>query len=310
MTDRRLHPTAHLAAGSFCGGFSSIVLQPLDVIKTRLQIPETGGAYIYQKSMSMGTTVRSYSVGVPAPLTPRSIVSEIIRLHGISGLWRGTSATLLRTFPGVGTYFFMLSHTKEMMKSFRGCPSGDSLTPYESMMAGATARSLTGVLFFPATLLKARLESGLWGYSGIKGGFTSMYRAEGLSGMYKGMGATMMRDAPYSGAFVMAYEFNKGVYRQASEQDTYPVAANLAIAISSGMFACGITHPFDVVKTLVQVQPARYGTTLAAFTQTFQERGIVGFYRGFGPRLARKSAMGGITWTLYEQIIELLVNRT
>lgn len=303
MASRQPNPAVHLMAGSICGGFSGVMLQPLDVIKTRLQTIEIpGGAYNHQPSKFTGSTVRSYSVGVPAPCTVRSTVSEIVRLHGVPGLWRGTSATLLRTFPGVGSYFFMLSQTKEMVKKMSARRDG-RLTAGESIVAGASARSATGLLFFPLTLLKARLESGLFGYKGITGGFTTMYRSGGFVGMYKGVGATMMRDAPYSGAFVMAYELNKGLYRNANGHEAPTVVANLAIAVTSGMFACGITHPFDVIKTLVQVHPHRYQTTVAAFTETFAERGVRGFYRGFGARLCRKSAMAGITWTMYEQIL-------
>lgn len=306
MTSSRPNPTIHLVAGSVCGGFSSLVLQPLDVIKTHLQA--VGVASHPQPNKWTPTTVRSYSVGIPVPMTARSTVLEIIRLQGVPGLWRGTSATLARTLPGVGTYFFMLSYCKEIIGRTRPREL-ETLTPFESMVAGASARSATGLLFFPLTLLKARLESGLWGYQGIKGGLQTMYRTEGVMGMYKGVGATMMRDAPYSGVFVMAYEFNKQVYRDwADSEDTPPVLANLAIAFSSGMFACGMTHPFDVVKTLVQVHPQRYQTTLGAWTTTFAERGVLGFYNGFGARLARKSAMACITWTLYEQMVATLTS--
>jgi len=293
-------------AGSICGGFSSLVVQPLDVIKTRLQVADVGGASHLQPTKLTGTAFRSYSVGLPAPITARSTVSEIIRLHGLPGLWRGTSATLARTLPGVGTYFFMLSQAKDYISKMRPRTDAPGLTACESMVAGASARSATGLLYFPLTLLKARLESGIWGYQGIKGGLSTMYRTEGLVGMYKGVGATMMRDAPYSGAFVMAYELNKGFYRRISGHETLPLFANLVVAVSSGMFACVITHPFDVVKTLVQVHPQRYETTLGAWSQTFAERGVLGFYKGFSARLARKSAMGGITWTLYEQIVARL----
>lgn len=301
-------PAVHLLAGSVCGGFSSLVLQPLDVIKTRLQGADVGAASHHQPMKLTGTAVRSYSVGIPVPITARSTVGEIIRHHGVRGLWHGTSATLARTLPGVGTYFFMLSQTKEFIAKVRPRRDGSGLTACESIMAGASARSATGLLYFPLTLLKARLESGLWGYQGIKGGLSTMYRTEGFVGMYKGVGATMMRDAPYSGAFVMAYEMNKGIYRRMSGQETPSLVANLAVAVGSGMFACVITHPFDVIKTLVQVHPQRYASTLGAWSETFTSRGVLGFYKGFGARLARKSAMGGITWTLYEQIVTACTN--
>lgn len=307
MTSSRPSPGAHLVAGSLCGGLSGLVLQPLDVIKTRLQGADVGVVSNHQQSKMMGTAVRSYSVGVPLPITARSTVNEIIRLHGVGGLWQGTSATLARTLPGVGSYFFMLSRAKEMITTMRPRDT-PGLTPCESIVAGASARSATGLVFFPLTLLKARLESGLWGYTTLHGGLQAMYRTEGVKGMYKGVGATMMRDAPYSGAFMMAYEASKKMHRRMAghNDEAPPFFANLAIAVTSGMFACGITHPFDVVKTLVQVHPQRYQTTLGAWTQTFAERGVLGFYTGFGARLARKSAMTGITWTCYEQIIAAL----
>lgn len=308
MTTSRPNPAVHLVAGSTCGGVSSLMLQPLDVIKTRLQQggTEIGVAQHSQSLKLTGPAVRSYSVVVSAPVTVRSTVQEIVRMHGTLGLWRGTSATLARTLPGVGTYFFMLSQTKEVIARLRHHSDGQGLTAFESVVGGASARSATGLLFFPLTLLKARLESGIWGYQGIHGGLSTMYRTEGLAGMYKGMGATMMRDAPYSGAFVMAYELNKRSYRRVTGHQVPSIVANFSIGVASGMFACVITHPFDVIKTLVQVHPQRYTTTLGAVSRIFSDHGLAGFYKGFSARLARKSAMAGITWTLYEQIVRVV----
>lgn len=310
-SDNRLPVPVTIVSGSISGGLSSLIVQPLDVIKTRLQVGVpcmtlAMGPASQEPVRLTGAPIRSYSsISLAAPVTVRSTVEEIIRHRGFLGLWSGTSATLARTVPGVGVYFCILSEIKHKIMSQRPPRSARDplgLTPMESIVAGASARSLAGLIFNPLSLLKARLESGLWGYSGIHGGLTSMYRTEGVAGFYRGMGATMMRDAPYAGAFVMAYESNKAWYRCVSGLDDTSFLVNTTLGAAASMFACGITHPFDVMKTMVQVQPHRYRTVFSAAQVIYSDRGIIGFYKGFGARLARKGAMAGMTWALFEEV--------
>lgn len=69
-------------AGTFSGTCSTVLFQPLDLVKTRLQ--QTGSA----KSNSMITVVRN-----------------VLQTDRVIGLWRGIAPSIAKTVPGVGLYF-------------------------------------------------------------------------------------------------------------------------------------------------------------------------------------------------------------
>jgi hypothetical protein len=63
----------------------------------------------------------------------------------------------------------------------------------------------------PVTVLKARYESNLYGYTSFPSAFASIVRS-GPSELFRGFLASSLRDAPYAGLFVVFYE---GIKREA-----------------------------------------------------------------------------------------------
>ncbi|KOX67794.1 Solute carrier family 25 member 38 [Melipona quadrifasciata] len=96
-------------AGSLSGTFSTILFQPLDLVKTRLQ------------------SKVNLHLGAPKSGT-LSIVIHIIKNENVLGLWRGMTPTITRVVPGVGLYFaslHWLQHTLHLK---------DPLTPTEALL--------------------------------------------------------------------------------------------------------------------------------------------------------------------------------
>lgn len=108
-----------------------LLLQPLDVVKTRLQ-------------HSPG---RTYAV----------LAAELRAIGRVSELWRGTAATVYRTVPGVGLYFFTLQAIRRAMAA-AGMLAEPIPSPLQSLGAGASARMLVTLLTMPLTLVKTRIE--------------------------------------------------------------------------------------------------------------------------------------------------------
>jgi len=84
--------------------------------------------------------------------------------------------------------------------------------------------------------------------------------------------------------------------------------------IVAGTLATAVTHPPDVIKTRLQTQfhfvpknnslfPQRqYKGTLHAVVKIYREEGLLTFFRGFLPRMIRRTLMAAFTWTFYEEI--------
>ncbi|KOB73830.1 putative solute carrier family 25, member 38 [Operophtera brumata] len=172
--DNEYHPVLKaFLAGSFSGTFSTILFQPLDLVKTRLQNP---GHHVIAATVN------------------------IIRQDQIVGLWRGMVPSVARCVPGVGLYFSSL----QWLKAKLGKSKGD-LGPMEAVTLGVVARSMSGIALIPITVIKTRYESGVYKYTSLGGALKAIYKAEGIRGLSCGLGPTLARDAPFSGLYLMFY---------------------------------------------------------------------------------------------------------
>ena len=88
-------------AGSFSGTCSTILLQPLDLIKTRIQ----------QAHYSATLVAATDSVPIHQP-TIYSTLRVVIATENVAGLWKGMTPSITRTVPGVGLYFASLHWLK------------------------------------------------------------------------------------------------------------------------------------------------------------------------------------------------------
>ncbi|XP_075430036.1 mitochondrial glycine transporter isoform X1 [Ascaphus truei] len=173
------HPVLKaFVCGSLSGTCSTLLFQPLDLVKTRLQSQQLPG----------GTR--------PGMLT---LFVKIIRNDSLLGLWKGVSPSFLRCIPGVGLYFSTLYAVKQHLFSER------DPRPLESVLLGAGSRTVAGVCMLPFTVVKTRYESEKYGYRSVYGALRNIYGTEGARGLFSGLTATLLRDAPFSGIYLMFY---------------------------------------------------------------------------------------------------------
>ncbi|XP_064133593.1 mitochondrial glycine transporter isoform X2 [Loxodonta africana] len=185
-----LHPAIKaFVCGSISGTCSTILFQPLDLIKTRLQTLQP---------LAHGSS----HVGMFA------VLLEVVRTESLLGLWKGMSPSIVRCVPGVGIYFGTLYSLKQYF--LRGHPP----TALESVILGAGSRSVAGVCMSPITVIKTRYESGRYSYQSISMALRSIYRSEGHRGLFSGLTATLLRDAPFSGIYLMFYTQTKNIVPQ------------------------------------------------------------------------------------------------
>jgi len=181
-------------AGSMSGTCSTLLFQPLDVLKTRLQ----------------SSAIRS---------SMRCEANAVMTADGLQGLWRGVLPSLYRTVPGVGLYFSSMHWMRYNV--FNGKPNAG-----QSLLIGAAARTFAGSVMIPFTVVKTRfyfeenptftftttrmesftfttlrMESGAFQYRSVFTALSSILCAEGLRGLTRGLGPTLARDVPFSRFF-------------------------------------------------------------------------------------------------------------
>lgn len=123
-----------------------------------------------------------------------------------------------------------------------------------------------------------------------------------MCGFFRGFGATALRDAPHAGLYVAFYEAAKRPLAALLSKDGPSVWVNLSAGVLAGLSATLITQPVDLVKTRIQLSPAKYRNFVRAVAVVWREEGARGFMSGVAMRVVRKSLSSAITWSVYEEI--------
>ncbi|XP_051940085.1 mitochondrial glycine transporter B-like isoform X1 [Hippocampus zosterae] len=275
----KAHPALKaFMCGSLSGTCSTLLFQPLDLVKTRLQT-------LQNKARPGSPKVGMLSVFV-----------NVIRTESVFSLWKGVSPSFVRCIPGVGIYFSTFYSLKQHFFLDRAPNAG------EAVLLGAGARAVAGVCMLPFTVIKTRFESGFYSYVSVAGALRSMYETEGVRALFSGLTATLLRDAPFSGIYVMFYSQTKKTLPPEVTSSVYMPLVNFSCGVVAGVMASVVTQPADVVKTHIQVSPSHWSTA-DAIRHIYKKHGLGGFFRGAVPRSLRRTLMAAMAWTVYEQLM-------
>ncbi|KAK1361176.1 Manganese tracking factor for mitochondrial SOD2 [Heracleum sosnowskyi] len=163
---------------------SAILVNPLDVVKTRLQAQAAGVPYSHPLS---NVTTRMAVFGPNmlfadlrcSPSCARAgvhgtvsicppdcfqykgtldVFYKIIRQEGVARLWRGTNASLALAVPTVGIYLPCYDIFRNYLENFTS-KNAPSTTPYAPLLAGSLARSLACISCYPIELARTRMQA-------------------------------------------------------------------------------------------------------------------------------------------------------
>lgn len=294
---------SHFVSGLGSGVASAVLLQPLDLLKTRVQ--QSGRS-------SLSATLRELGQSS----------------HLVQGLWRGTVPSALRTGFGSALYFTSLNAIRQYARQASNMgqlakPPAQSTTSVlptlsntANLASGAVARTFAGFVLMPLTVIKVRFESSLYSsYSSLWAAARDIRQRHGLRGFFAGFGATAMRDAPYAGTYVLLYEMfktqaaswvspaQKVAGEPARMGASMASSVNFGSAILAGAACSAISNPFDAVKTRIQLQPQRYRNFGQAIHVMLKEDGFRSLWDGLALRMSRKALSSALAWTIYEELI-------
>ncbi|MCJ1294650.1 hypothetical protein MMC34_006208 [Xylographa carneopallida] len=289
-------PLIESVAGFTAGVAATVVVHPLDVIKTRLQVNRASNA-------RLGGS--------------RLVVQQILRDEaGFRALYRGLSPNLVGNSVSWALYFLWYDQIKHAMVANHG--RRQPLSYYDYFLASGTAGILTAICTNPIWVIKTRMLSTSAKHSGayisIQDGTRRIYNAEGLSGFYRGLVPSLF-GVSHGALQFMAYEQMKA-WRdtQGSEKQSQlrsqsrsqlPQLSNLDYLVFSGLskiLAGSLTYPYQVIRARLQTYDAakRYNSTRDVVYQVWKKEGFQGFYKGLGPNLLRVVPSSCVTFLVYE----------
>ncbi|GJM84462.1 hypothetical protein PR202_ga00132 [Eleusine coracana subsp. coracana] len=257
-------------------------------------------------------------VAPPPQAAASTAAAAILRRDGPRGFYRGFGTSLAGTVPARALYMAALEATKSAVghAAVRLGVAEPAATAAASAAGGVSAAVAAQVVWTPVDVVSQRLmvqssssSSAANGYRGGADAFRKILRADGVRGLYRGFGVSVLTYAPSSAAWWASYATaQRALWRVAgSAHHDSPWAATAvqaASAAAAGGAAALVTMPLDTVKTRVQVMGAAAGArapSLASAARALvSECGWAGCYRGLGPRWASMALSSATMVTAYE----------
>lgn len=282
-----------LVSGSISSSLTTIIYQPLDLLKTRIQLQDGSIKTADGRTIILGRVTKS--------------ALNLFRGKGLLSLWEGTGASLIRSVPGVGLYYATLNILQANYSSQRNQPNDAA----QAFCFGLLARSSVSFILLPVTVVKVRYESGRFNYPSLTAAIKTAYTS---SSGWVGVVPTVLRDSIFSGTYYMCYTQLKANHATPPESDRLRHHLRLfSYGILSGLIASFITNPIDVLKTEIQAAPncSKVGGSKMAMRQVALSmlngpRGFLRFFDGLIPRSARRTLISASTWTFYELLTNLI----
>ncbi|KAJ1990539.1 hypothetical protein H4R33_001682 [Dimargaris cristalligena] len=286
---QNVSPIVHFLAGGVSGFTSCVIVQPFDLLKTRLQQEQGPSFTNHIKNVRPTQTNAPGSAAYFAMLNQfKQVLAKAEAYIGVHPSDRVTEAAARDSSLPAGSQKVVLSNTS-------------------NLIAGSSARALVGFILMPITVIKVRYESNFYNYNSLYSATKNIIAQDGYRGFFSGYIPTVLRDAPYAGLYIAVYEQFK--LQIPMLLDSYfslrlPVpATGMAAGMLAGISATLITQPFDMIKTRMQLKPDLYRTMWQAARVIVKDEGFYGFFRGAALRVARKAISTSISWTVYEELL-------
>ncbi|XP_009776804.1 uncharacterized protein [Nicotiana sylvestris] len=259
---------------------------------------------------------------------------SMLRSEGYRGFYRGFGTSLTGTIPARVLYMGALEMTKSNVGTVTaklGLAEASS-SAIANAAAGLSAALAAQLVWTPVDVVSQRLmvqRSGnsRYGVVGLKyynGGIDACRKiicSDGLRGLYRGFGISILTYAPSNAVWWGSYSIAQRViwgsigcyfckkddecsYRQPKGKAMLAVQG-LSAALASGISAL-VTMPLDTVKTRLQVLDdqewccRRRPTIIQTVRNLVKEGGLGACYRGLGPRWASMSMSATTMITTYE----------
>ncbi|KAI9004397.1 solute carrier family 25, member 32b [Hyaloraphidium curvatum] len=281
-------------AGLGAGAISTLLLHPLDLIKTRLQIDSSSS-----RRQRIGGTMRA--------------IRSVLAAEGSRGLYQGFSPNVVGAAVSWGVYFGWYEYAKGQLRA----RSGEELSMPEHLVAAGVAGCLTQVFVNPIWVVKTRMcaqkVTDPDRYRSLADAFVRMYRGEGFLTFYRGLIPALAGTAHGALQFSVYEELKVRARRWKGSRgggDSLNTVDNALIAAASKTAATTITYPTQVLRSRLQVQQGsltdEYAGLVDLVRKTARREGLYGFYKGFAANLIRVLPGSVVTLGAYEVISRAL----
>ncbi|CRK29513.1 hypothetical protein BN1708_004976 [Verticillium longisporum] len=287
----KMNQSLSILTGAIAGVSEILMMYPLDVVKTRVQLQTgvpTAGADHYNGMIDC--------------------FRKIVRNEGFSRLYRGISAPILMEAPKRATKF---AANDEWGKIYRKAFGAEKMNQSLSILTGASAGATEAIVVVPFELIKIRMQdkASAGKYTGMLDCVSKTVRAEGILALYNGLESTMWRHVLWNAGYFGCI-FQVRQLLPAAETQSTKVRNDLLSGAVGGTVGTILNTPMDVVKSRIQNSPKvpgqvpKYNWAWPAVATVAKEEGFGALYKGFLPKVLRLGPGGGILLVVFTGVMD------
>jgi hypothetical protein len=274
---------------------AAVVTNPIDVVKTRLQLQGELSAHHHRRSL-LGLT------------------AYMVRTEGVLVLYKGVMASVLREGSYSTIRMGLYEPFKRLVSGQRDVSSTSDLRVWQKLLAGGCAGMTGAAIANPTDLIKVRMQAdtasgGKPRYASMRAAFAHVYRQEGWAGLYRGVGPTTQRAALLTATQLTSYDTAKRYLLQHGWLQE-GMLAHVCASMLAGLACATTTSPIDLVKSRYMNQPfdpltgkgLTYASTLDCFVKTLRTEGPLSIYKGFTMNWLRIGPHTITTFVIFERL--------
>ncbi|XP_065205242.1 mitochondrial 2-oxodicarboxylate carrier [Planococcus citri] len=281
-----------VSAGGSAGFIEVCIMQPLDLVKTRLQLQK-----------NTGPSTQLYN-GV------FDCLRKMYASEGFLSFYKGIIPPIMAETPKRAVKFLTFEQYKQFFMFGSASP-----TPLTFSLAGMGAGITESILVNPFEVVKVTQQSNRSKMSEVPSAWKvtkEIIKKDGFGfrGINKGLFATICRNGSFNCIYFGFYHSVKGIIPE-QKDPLVEFLRRIGIGFVSGTLGSCFNIPFDVAKSRIQgPQPVpgqiKYKNTFATISCVYREEGWKALYKGLVPKVMRLGPGGAILLVVYEHVYDLL----
>jgi len=229
--------------------------------------------------------------------------------EGTISLWRGNTANVIRYFPTQALNFAFRDKFKKMF-GYRKDRDGYAKWMAGNLASGGAAGATSLLFVYSLDYARTRLandaksakKGGERQFNGLIDVYKKTMASDGLVGLYRGFGPSVLGIIVYRGLYFGMYDSIKPVVLTGSLEGNFFASFLLGWCVTTG--AGVASYPLDTVRRRMMMtsgEAVKYDSSLHAFRSIIANEGVSSLFKGAGANILRGVAGAGVL-SIYDQV--------
>eukprot|EP01147_Barroeca_monosierra_P009692 gene9692-1902_t len=227
--------------------------------------------------------------------------ARVIKSEGMSSLWRGNLANVIRYFPTQALNFAFKDKIKALI-NFKKERDGYTKWFIGNMASGGLAGAMSLLFVYSLDYARTRLandnknekKGGARQFNGLLDVYKKTLKSDGVAGLYRGFVISCVGIIVYRGFYFGLYDSLKPLLGETLEKS---FAATFALGYAVTVLAGLASYPVDTIRRRMMMtsgEAVKYKNSLHCAAVIMKNEGVSSFFRGAGANILRGIAGAGV----------------